>query len=129
MQRRSLAAAVKLSWILMFLLVKSCQILSNCRYSPRCVMRASVVLVPLCRVWRCKVEVFKCKVHEQEQESVFNAIRHQTQGVIHFSWFLCRSMLHVLQIVDLLRRLAMPTVRLYVGNLPKDRAASLACLT
>lgn len=31
-------------------------------------------------------------------------------------------MLHLLHFVDLLRRLAMPTVRLYVGNLPKDRA-------
>lgn len=27
---------------------------------------------------------------------------------------------------DVLRRLAMPTCRLYVGNLPKDRAANLA---
>ena len=90
MQRRSLAAAVRLSWILMFLLVKSCQILSNLVklsiFSPLCDAGFGCPCASLqsrSGAARWRYSNVKCMSRSKNRFSMPSDIRHRASFISH----------------------------------------------
>ena len=82
MQRRSLAAAVRLSWILMFLLVKSCQIV-DILPAAWCGLRLSLCLSAESGAARWRYSNVKCMSRSKNRFSMPSDIRHRASFISH----------------------------------------------